>query len=263
MALVELVAHGDWVEVVFNRPEKRNALSPQLVAETTAVVREIAGQQEVKVVVFGGRGKVFSAGADLAYLQELSQYSDEENRNDVAALSELFERIYHLPQITLARVQGAALAGGCGLITLMDFVVAAEDARFGYTEARIGFVPALVANYLIRKVPGSVATDLLLSARLLSAAEAQQLGLVNRVVPADRLEEEVTAFVTQLLEQNSAQAMQLTKQLLRRIMELPLKEGLAVAADINVAARKTADCQKGVAAFLNKETIRWRESRDQ
>ncbi len=262
MGLVELRDYGDWAKVVLNRPEKRNALSPALVSELSRVIQQIARQDAVQVVVFAGRGKVFSAGADLAYLQKLSQFSDAENEQDVAALNALFEQIYQLPQITVAEVQGAALAGGCGLVTLMDFVFAAADAQFGYTEARIGFVPALVANYLIRKVSGGVAADLLLSARMISAQEAQQVGLVNYVVPPDQLTDEVAQFVERLLEQNSATAMRFTKKLLHQVLELPLQQGLQVAAAMNVAARKTPDCQKGVAAFLNKKRIQWRHSSD-
>ncbi len=260
MGLVNVVSHGDWVEVILNRPEKRNALSPELVQELKQVVAELRQDAAVKAVVFAGAGKAFSAGADLAYLQALSKFSEEENQQDVAALSELFQAIYTLPKITVARVNGPALAGGCGLVTLMDFVFAAQQAIFGYTEARIGFVPALVANYLLRKVSGSVATELLLFARILTAEEAHKIGLVHRVVADDALNETVAQFVEDLLAQNSFQAMVLTKQLLRDIQEQPLNRGLEIAAEVNVAARKTSDCQRGLAAFLNKQKVNWRES---
>ncbi len=259
MSLVNVVGHGDWVEVILNRPEKRNALSPQLVQELKQAVDGVKEDDAIKAVVFAGEGKAFSAGADLAYLQELSQFSDEQNRADVAALTELFQAIYELPQITIARVHGAALAGGCGLVTLMDFVIAAQSAVFGYTEVRIGFVPALVANYLLRKVTGSVASELLLSGKIYSAVEAQQKGLVHQVVADEELVSTVETFVENLLSQNSFQAMALTKQLLRAIEDVPLPKGLQIAGEVNVKARKTADCQRGLAAFLNKEKIQWRK----
>ncbi len=259
-AMVLLETSRDVAVVTLNRPEKRNALNPRLVEELHQVLVRIEQNPQTRVVILTGAGTAFCAGADLAYLRALSGYDEQQNLEDTRRLADLFQKLYALPRITIARVHGPALAGGCGLITLCDFVIAArEQARFGYTEVRIGFIPALVANYLIRRVCPHVAHELMLTGRVLSAPEAQQVGLVHQVVPDEQLEAHTQAFVEQLLQQNSFAAMVRIKALTQQLLDLPLEQGLEKAARENVAARKTPDCQRGLAAFLNKETLRWRE----
>ncbi len=258
-SLVQKAVDGDVAVLTLNRPEKRNALNPALVQALTTVLKDLAELDHIRAVLITGAGKAFCAGADLAYLKELANYDDQENLEDTRQLARLFQTLYTLPKLTLAVVNGPALAGGCGLATLCDFVMAArETATFGYTEVRIGFIPALVANYLIRRVSPHVARELMMTGRILSAEEAIQVGLVNAVFPVEELLARSRQFVETLLNQNSFSAMMRIKQLTQHLLDLPLEEGLRWAAQENVAARKTADCQRGLAAFLNKEVIRWR-----
>jgi len=154
-------------------------------------------------------------------------------------------------------VQGHALAGGCGLATVCDFSYAVPEAKFGYTEVKIGFIPALVAVFLLRKIGEAKSKELLLGGELLSAEQAFQVGLINKIVPAEKLETEVRAFAKNLVEGNSGQSMKLTKQLINQVQSLPLNEALNYAAEMNASARSTEDCKRGIAAFLNKEKLRW------
>jgi len=194
--------------ITLNRPEKRNALNRQLVEQLKTAFEDMEKNRAVKVVVLTGAGKAFCAGADLEYLREISQYDDKQNLADSFSLAELFQKIYLLPQITIAMVNGAALAGGCGLATVCDFIFAArETAFFGYTEARIGFVPALVANFLTRKIVLGKARELLLTGEVMNAQRALEIGLVNRVFPAAELQMHTEIFIDELLTQNSFQSL--------------------------------------------------------
>jgi methylglutaconyl-CoA hydratase len=193
----------------------------------------------------------------LAYLQQLQKFSLEENLKDSLHLKELFLLIYHNPKVVIAQVQGHALAGGCGLATLCDFVFAIPEAKFGYTEVKIGFIPALVMVFLIRKIGEGRAKELLLSGELFTADQVQQMGLINRVIPGGNIESEVTKFSKRLVESNSAEAMKLTKQMISSVQSKSLDEALQYAAEMNAKARGTEDCKRGIEAFLNKEKLNW------
>ena len=250
---------SDIVLLILNRPEKRNALSPQIVNELTRQIDDIAGDKSVKALIITGAGKAFCAGADLAYLQKLSKYSDKDNMQDSQSLADLFHKLYRLPKLTIAMVNGPALAGGCGLALCCDYIFAGqENASFGFTEVRIGFIPAIVMNFIIRKVPLQLANHLALSGGILSAEEAKTMGLVYELFPAAELEKQTVGFVANLLEQNSFTAMMQTKNLFQNLLDLPLNSGLELAGRTNAQSRKTADCQKGLKAFLNKQKINWR-----
>jgi len=243
--------------VTLNRPEKRNALNALLVQELLQVFDDAENDPHVAVVVVKANGEAFCAGADLGYLQELQNFSFDENVKDSTRLKELFYRIYTLKKIVIAQVQGHALAGGCGLANVCDFTFSAPEAKFGYTEVKIGFIPAIVMVFLIRKIGEARAKQLLLSGDLISADDARQLGLVHNVFHRDSLEKEVTLFATKLATTNSGNSMMMTKQMVAQIQSMPLEEALTYAAQMNVAARGTDDCKKGIAAFLNKEKIAW------
>src|ERR1035437_10408632 len=174
--------------ITMTREEKRNALSPELMRELSLAFDELASDEDVRVVILSGKGNTFSAGADLAYLQKISENGPEENLADSRILRDLLWKIYTFPKFTIAQVHGAALAGGCGLATVCDVIFAADDSQFGYTETAIGFIPALVSIFLVRKIGEQHARELLLSARKISAGEARSLGLVHRVVPRATLE---------------------------------------------------------------------------
>lgn len=257
MSLVLYSVANQTAYLTLNRPDKRNALSPEIVTELKNALDKAEQDTSVKVVVLKANGESFCAGADLAYLQQLQNFSHQENLADSQHLKELFLKIYTLKKVVIAQVQGHALAGGCGLATVCDFVFAAPEAKFGYTEVRIGFIPALVSVFLIRKIGEQKARHLLLTGELLKAEVAQAIGLITEVAPATELENRVNQFAQSLIKQNSAQSMQLTKQLISEVQNLPISEALNLAANQNANARATEDCKKGIAAFLNKQEIKW------
>ena len=244
--------------ITLNRPDKRNALDDTLVKELTLAMVAAGKDQNIKVVVLNGSGPAFCAGADLGYLQRLSEYDQEENRADSQQLANLFRTIHELRKPVIAVVNGPALAGGCGLATVCDFVLAsAEKATFGYTEVRIGFIPAVVMIFLIKRVGEGAARELMLRGNILTAQEAKKVGLVNRVVAERELEGATEELCNELLGQNSATAMGLCKEMLSKLHGMNLLDSLDFAANMNAAARMTPDCKRGIAAFLNKEKIRW------
>ncbi len=240
-----------------NRPEKRNALNAEMVSSLKDAIVQFENDKEIKVMVIKAKGKAFCAGADLSYLQSLQTNTFEENLEDSRNLKALFYRIYTSPKIIIAQVQGHALAGGCGLATVCDFSFAVPEAKFGYTEVKIGFIPAIVKVFLIRKIGEGKAKQLLLDGDLISAEEAKSMGLVNWLVGTDELEHRVYDYAQKLIRQNSGQSMALTKEMIGKVQEKSLEDGLEYAASMNAKARGTQDCQKGIAAFLNKESINW------
>jgi methylglutaconyl-CoA hydratase len=243
--------------ITLNRPEKRNALNYDFVSELKEAFRQLEQDNAAKVIVLKAEGKAFCAGADLAYIQQLQKNTYEENLEDSNHLRELFQMIYTYPKVVIAEIQGHAIAGGCGLATVCDFSFTVPEAKFGYTEVKIGFIPAIVKVFLLRKIGEGKAKELLLSGRLYSAEQAQAFGLVNEVVEANQLEQYVHDFAQELIQNNSGQSMQFTKQMIAAVQEKSLEEGLQYAAEQNAKARGSEDCKKGIAAFLNKESPSW------
>lgn len=243
--------------IVLNRPEKSNALNFAVVSELKTAFSQAAEDKEVKVIILKAKGKVFCAGADLGYLQQLQQNNYQENLQDSNHLRELFYQIYTLNKIVIAQVHGHAIAGGCGLASVCDFAFTVPAAKFGYTEVRIGFVPAIVTIFLLRKIGEMKAKSLLLSGELITAAEAKDLGLVNNIFDEAGLEKQVQEFAEMLIAKNSGQSLTATKQLIANTQEMGLEEGLSYAAALNAKTRDTSDCQKGIAAFLAKEEVKW------
>ena len=249
---------GPVLTLTLDRPEVRNALSGELVEQLTEALEAAGRDDAVRVVVLTGTGRAFSAGADLAALQGLQTASAEANLADSELLARLFETLYTLPKPVVAKVQGHAIAGGCGLAAVCDFSLVADDVKLGFTETRIGFVPALVAVFVVRKLGEAAARDLLLRGHLIDAAEAARIGLVTRAVPAGDLDVAVDALCHDLATQTSASAVALTKRLLADVPSMGLAEGLSYAARLNAFARSTDDCKAGVAAFLGKTDPPWR-----
>ncbi len=242
--------------ITLNRPEKRNALNFQVVSELKEAFDLATTDSAAKVIVLKAEGKAFCAGADLAYLEQLQQNSFDENLADSNHLKELFLQIYTLPKVVVAAIQGHAIAGGSGLAAVCDYSFAASHAKFGYTEVRIGFIPAIVMVFLLRKIGEQKAKDLLLSGRLISAKEATNYGLITKVVEGDLIKE-VDDFALELIKKNSGQSMAATKQMIADVQSLSLEEGLKLASEQNATARATDDCKRGIAAFLKKEPINW------
>ncbi len=238
--------------LVLNRPEKRNALDQGLVEALKAGLREMEQDPQVRVVAVGGAGKDFCSGADLSALRRISEGSVMENLEDVDALAELFLLLRHLRKPVVAVVQGQALAGGCGLATACDLVLAAESARFGYPEVLIGFVPAMVMAILRRNLAEKRAFELIVGGEQLSAREAERLGLINRVMADELFEEESAAYLATLADR-SASAVQLCKRLLYHQDGMSFPAAVRAGADANVIARLTEDTQAGVARFLERK----------
>lgn len=240
-----------------NRPDKRNALNADLVTALKDALRA-AEEDDVRVVVLTGNGSVFSAGADLAALKELRSATPLENQKDSRHLAELFRLIYQHSLPIIAQVNGHAIGGGCGLASVCDFSFVAEDAKLGFSEVRIGFVPAIVMVFLRRKLGETQARDLLLRGRLVSASQAAKMGLVTRSVSAGRLTQEVDELARELSQETSASAVALTKQMMARVPGMGLDEALDYAVQMNAFARGTDDCQAGIEAFLNDEAPPWK-----
>jgi len=243
--------------VTLNRPEKRNALSFELVTELKIAFTTLENDEHVKIIILNAYGPTFCAGADLMYLQQLQNFSYEENLADSNHLKELLLQIYTLKKVVIAQVQGHALAGGCGLATVCDFVFAVPEAKFGYTEVKIGFIPAIVMVFLLRKIGEANVKQLLLSGDLVSAEEAYRFGIVNKIVAKEDLANKVNTFAQNLLLSNSSHAMMVTKQMIAQVQSMSLDEALSFAAEMNAKARASEDCKKGVSAFLKKEKIVW------
>jgi methylglutaconyl-CoA hydratase len=246
---------GDIATITLNRPEKRNAISAEMVADVMAVLDEIESGP-ARVVILTGEGKAFCAGMDLSALKALSHQSPMENLEDARRTARLFRRIWSFPKPIIAAVNGAALAGGCGLATLCDFTVAVPEATFGYTEVRVGFVPAIVSVFLTRQIGEKRARDLLLTGRIIDAAEAHRLGLITSIVPADSLMPAAQALASTLIA-NSPTNLQTTKRLLCDIALPELDRELELAVEESGHIRSTDDFREGLAAFLEKRSPKW------
>ena len=243
--------------IALNRPDKRNAFNIGLVSELKLALEMAEKDDAVKVILIRANGQVFSAGADLGYLQQMQTYTHEQNIADSSALAQLFKYIYQHPKIIVAQIEGHAIAGGCGLAMLCDFSFAVPEAMFGYSEVKIGFIPAIVMVFLLRKIGEGRAKDLLLSARLISAQEALNYGLITNVSAADKIQSEVSNFMQQLCVECSAEALKMTKTMIAEVQNLSLDQALIYAAEMNALARTTEACKKGISSFINKEKLMW------
>ena len=257
MEFVHYETKGRVGYITLARAEKRNALNYEVVTQLKQAFAFAEEDENCKVVVLRAEGKVFCAGADLEYIQQLQENDYHENLADSTHLMELFRLIYTLKKVVIAQIHGHAIAGGCGLAAICDFGFTVPEARFGYTEVKIGFIPAIVKVFLLRKIGEARAKQLLLTGDLISAEEAERYGLVNYIVPAEELEERVYTFADRLCHENSKQSMEVTKEMIARVQEMSLEGGLQYAAEMNAIARGSEDCQRGIAAFLNKEPIKW------
>lgn len=255
--LIEYKIEDRIAYISLNRPEKRNAFNELLVNELKQAFKDAEKDNNVKVVVLAGNGKAFSAGADLDYLQSLQSYTYEENLVDSNNLKELYQHIYQFKKIVIAKVQGHAIAGGAGLATVCDFTFSVPEALFGYTEVKIGFIPAIVMVFLLRKINEAKAKELLLTGKLISAQEAQSFGIINQVVETSEINDYVHKFAVNLAATTSAQSIENTKTMINKVQEINLNDAFNYAAEMNAKGRGNDDCKKGITAFLNKEKIVW------
>ncbi len=243
--------------ITIDRPDKRNALNSVVVSELLKAFQTAEQAEDVKVVILRANGKAFCAGADLDYLRTLQAYNFEENLQDSNHLKSLFEWIYKMGKPVIALIQGHAIAGGAGLATVCDFAFTVPEAKFGYTEVKIGFIPAIVMTFLIRKVGETRAKEMLLSGDIINAETAERFNMLNKVVPADEIDQYVKEFAEKLCKQNSSQSMAITKKMIGDVQTFPITEAFNFAARMNARARASEDCKKGIAAFLNKEKLEW------
>lgn len=235
--------------IVLNRPEKRNALNDELIAEIKRGLKQASDDKNVRAIVISGAGRDFCSGADLSALQKIAQASMSDNADDARSLLDLFLQIRQIRVPVIAAVRGRALAGGSGLATACDLVLASETARFGYPEVKIGFVPAMVLAILRRNVSEKRAFELITRGEEIDAAYAKEIGLINQVFSDQTFDDDVNAYLRRFTEVSST-AIALTKSLLYQVDGLPFLEALETGADVNVIARMTEDCQQGIAKFL-------------
>ena len=237
--------------LTLNRPEKRNALHPELVSQIKIKLKEAAKDSSVKVLIITGEGKAFCAGADIEYLNEMKNYSSVENEKDSRELAELFLMIYKFPKPVIASVNGAAIAGGCGLVSVCDIIVADElNAKFGYSEVKIGFIPAIVSTLLIRRIGEGMANQLLLSGELIESKRAYEIGFVN-YLSSNVLE--FSLDIASKLKNNSQQSMELTKGMIKNISGLSIEDAVEYCIGLNTISRTTKDFKERTDNFLTKK----------
>ncbi len=244
---------GTTTRITLNRPEKRNALNDAVIAGVKNALREAAADDNVRAAVLSGAGNDFCSGADLEALQKIAEASIVENTADARSLMELFLLIRAVKVPVIAAVKGRALAGGCGLASACDIVLAAESARFGYPEVKLGFVPAMVAAIVRRNASEKHAFELLTNGREISASEARDYGFVNHVFSDESFDEEVTKFAESFAKVSKS-AVALTKSLLYQIDGFAFNDALETGADVNVIARMTEDCKQGIEKFLKRKS---------
>lgn len=246
------------LSIVLNRPDKRNALNNDMVDALHELLDKAAVDEEIDIILLTGAGKVFCSGADLSYLKKIKENSYNENLADSKWLSELYLKLYNFPKPTIASVHGAAVAGGCGLATVCDFVIAETETLFGYPEVKIGFIPAIVSEFLIEQIGQRNARYLLMSGAIISAEKALQLGMINNVVKREELAHETENLITSLTK-NALVAMQQTKHLINtRSAGETLVEKIVKLADENARFRETETFNEGITSFLEKRKPNWK-----
>ena len=237
--------------ITLNRPEKRNALHPFMVEQLKVKLSEYEKDDLVKSLILTGEGNTFCAGADLEYLQQIFNNSTLENYDDSKSLAELFLKVYEFSKPTIAAVNGAAIAGGCGLASVCDFIIAhPEKSKFGYSEVKIGFIPAIVSIFLIKKVGDGMARQLLLEGENISGKKAYEIGFAN-YISENVLDESLN--LAERLNRNSVESLRLTKQMINDLSNLTVREAVNHCIGLNTISRSTTDFKKGIDSFLNKD----------
>jgi methylglutaconyl-CoA hydratase len=254
-ATVHFTFDSGLATLTLNRPDKRNAISYELIDDLLRALEEVKNSA-AQVLILTGAGKAFCSGMDLGDLKALAGRTPEQNLEDSRKMASLFRSLYDFPKPTIAAVNGPAIAGGTGLATLCDFTLAVPEAKFGYTEVRIGFVPAIVSTFLLRQVGEKIARDLLLTGRIFDAAEALRIGLISEIVPPEKLLDRARELAAQLME-NSSASLAYTKGLLSDHARAELDSQIEAAIQENAGIRATADFREGIASFLEKRKPKW------
>ncbi len=247
---------GRVARVYFNRPEVHNAFNSALIREVDDAVEQAGQDEDVRVVVFSGTGKSFCAGADLNWMREIIHFSFEQNLQESLEIAEVMHKIYTLPKPTIARVNGAAIGGGNGFLSACDIVVASEEARFGLSEVKLGLVPAAISPYVILRIGEGRAREYFLTGERITAQRAYEIGLANRIVPAEQLDQTVDSMIEALLS-SGPRALASCKELIRNAARMTFEEAKEYTARMIADLRISLEGQEGMAAFLEKRKPNW------
>jgi methylglutaconyl-CoA hydratase len=247
---------GPVEHLVLNRPDVRNAFNAGMIAELTAWAGDFARLSDARVVVLSGAGKVFCAGADAAWMAETVKYSEAENLRDAGTASAMFRALDELPVPLIGRIHGAAIGGGAGLAAVCDIAIADDDAVFGFTEVKLGIVPAVISPFVLPKIGRSAARELFLTGARFPAARAYKIGLVHAVLPASDLDETVARYVAEIASAGR-EAIAAAKALIRDVWGRTTAEAAGVTATTLASRRVSAEGQEGLRAFLEKRKPRW------
>ena len=253
---VKLEKKGPVAIVSFCRPEIHNAFNDTLIYEMTDLFKSLKEDDELRVIVLTGEGKSFCAGADLNWMRRVKEYSYEKNLEESLALADLFYLIYTMPLPVIGRINGAAIGGGTGFVSVCDIAVAAESAKFSFSEVKIGVVPACIGPYVIRKIGEGKAREFFISGERLPASEAYRIGLVNRWYPDDKLDEEIDKLVKTILS-SGPNAIKMAKELISNVPLMKPDEFKLYTAEMIAKLRKSDEGQEGMDAFLNKRKPNW------
>ena len=247
---------GPVFHVRLNRPDVRNAFDEEVIASLTAAAREAGSNREIRAMVLSGAGKVFCAGADLAWMTKAIAYTREENRRDAEDLARMLETLDTLPVPLIGRVHGAALGGGAGLVAVCDIAIAADDATFGFTEAKLGIIPAVISPYVLQKIGPSAARELFLTASRFGAKRARRMGLIHKIVPESDLDSAVDECVQEVLS-SAPGAIAAAKALIKDVANRPSADVIGLTTTRIAEQRVSAEGQEGMRAFLQKRKPNW------
>jgi methylglutaconyl-CoA hydratase len=244
--------------ITLNWPEQNNALDDQMVSEISQAFTQIQRDPNIKAVIIRAEGDSFCSGFDPMYFQRISKYDFNQNLQDSSDVMKLFQQIYTIRKPVIALVQGAAVAGGCGLATVCDFIIAAnETAEFGFTEVQMGFIPAIVLIFLVRRIGEGRARELVMDGKIIKAEKALEIGFINSIVPSVELEKFGMKLANDLIANNSSTLMGLIKELLARVHGMSTGDALDYAAHLNALTRMTEDCKRGIEALINTKPVKW------
>ena len=250
---------GPVERLTLNRPEVRNAFNEEVIAELTRWAAQLAADQSVRVAVLSGSGAVFCAGADVAWMAKMASYTREENVRDATAAARMYSALDTLAIPLIGRIQGAALGGGSGLAAICDIAIADDQAVFGFTETKLGILPAVISPFVVAKIGASAARELFLTGMRFDARKAQRIGLVHDVVPTAQLDQRVAEYVKELLSA-APEAMAAAKELLRKIAGRSPQDVAGITAETLATRRVSAEGQEGLKAFLEKRKAMWNVS---